>query len=945
MTYVLDTRLLSQPLTLSRPRDERAAGSVVPFRAGYGARVSTSRPALRLLGPLELEIDGRRVEPATGRLRALLTALAVAGERGASVEDLALALWPDEEPAHPRRSLQTYVVRLRQVLGRDAIATTAHGYALRLGDDEVDVRRFERTLDRAGELAGAPDERAALEQALSLWRGVPFDDVVTPGLQAERDRLTERYAGALERRIRLDLEAGRQAELLPQLRELTARHPLREPLWALLLTALERSGRRAEALEQYERVRSRIADELGADPGPQLRAVHTALLRERPAHDRDVAPPVPHQLPPAAPGFVGRDEALAELDRRLVPDGDPPACVAITGTAGVGKTALAVQWARRTAAGRFPDGQLFLDLRGFAPCRRPLEPEDAVRTLLEALQVPAVRIPATADAQLGLYRSLLAGRRMLVVLDNALDAAQVRPLLPGSPGSAALVTSRRRLTGLNATAGAHLLALDLPSAEEARRLLLGRLDARVTEDVEPAVDELVEACARLPLALTVVAARINTTPGSPRTVAADLRVARTRLDVLADDDQAIDLRSVFSWSYAGLGSAAASLFRRAGQAPGADLDVPAAAALGGVGRMEAGGLLGELTRAHLVVERRPGRFSLHDLLREYAAELAADDDPAEVAAAADRLVEHRTRSAVAAVTTFRPTHEAPRLSANPAVDGHVFGSEAETLAWFDTERDALLATVESAATTGPAGIAWELATAVMVLLDRRGRWPDAAHLARTCLRIADRLGDDGLRAAAHRWLGRALGRLGRPEDALAELRAALELWARAGDRPSQARALRSIAIILEDLGRADEVLEHNREALALFRTAGDRPGEADALNAVGWAHVLRGEYEQALVCCREALELVTALDDTFYRAVTWDSMAAAHRGLRDWPAAVEAYEQAAGLFASTGAFYDQAVSLTSLADCLDDAGDGDGAAAARVRAAAAQARVDQPQAP
>lgn len=909
------------------------------------SRVSLSRPALRLLGPLEVCVQGRRVELAANRLRSLLTALVVAGPSGASVDRLTHALWGDDEPANPRRSLQTYVVRLRHILGKDAIVNTSGGYALRVGDDDLDVRVFDRALDQAEALAGRPGERAVLDRALELWRGTPFDGVDTSWLvQAERGRLTERYVGALERRVRLDLDAGRHAELLPELRELTARHPLRESLWALLLTALERSGRRAEALDQYERIRARIADELGADPGPQLRAVHAALLVEAPAAAgarAGAAPlPVPHQLPPATPGFVGRTDVIADLDRRLVPGSDPPACVVITGTAGVGKTAVAVQWARR-AADRFPDGQLYLDLRGFAPGGRPVEPADAVRALLEALQVPAARIPATTDAQLGLYRSALAGRRMMVVLDNARDAAQVRPLLPGSAGSVALVTSRRRLTGLSATAGAHLIALDLPSADEARRLLSARLGGAVAAAGEHTVNELIALCARLPLALTVVAARIATAAGSISTTAEDLRRAR-RLDALTDDDDAVDLRSVFSWSYAGLDPAAARLFRYAGAAPGPELDVPAAAALADLGPPEAAALFARLARAHLVEERDSGRYGMHDLLREYATELAGADDPAGWAAAEVRLVEHRAYVAVAAVRLLRPGHQTPGLGpAGPAAAVREFTTEAEALTWFDLERDALLATVEAAAATGPAGPCWELAAAVMVLIDRQGRWAEAERLARTCLVLAARLGSDGLAASAHRWLGRALGRLGRPDEALAELRAALNLWTRTGDRSSRARALRSIAIILEDVGRFEEVLTHNLEALELFRAVGDRPGEADALNAVGWAYVLLGEHEMALARCREALDLVTALDDTFYLAVTWDSMGGAHRGLRDWPAAVEAYERAAGLFSAAGAFYDQANSLASLAECLDDAGDGVAAAEARTRAAAARAMLDR----
>jgi DNA-binding SARP family transcriptional activator len=549
---------------------------------------------VRVLGPLEVWVGGRRVGLTSGRLRTVLAVLAMAAGGPVSVERLGVALWGEDAPGSARRVVQTYLARLRAALGAGVVGTGPAGYSLRVEPDQVDAVWFVQQLDLAG---GAPDrsvERGLLDRALALWRGDPFEGVASAWLeQFEAPRLQERYLAAVERRADLDLAAGRAGQLVPRLRELAAQHPLRETLWARLLRALGQSGRQAEALERYEAIRSHLAEELGSDPGAPLRQIYADLLAgQPPPADTDpvVAGPaspagsvVPRQLPADIVGFAGRAAALKAL-HDLVPDGEAATASAvvisaIAGTAGVGKTALAVHWAHQVAD-RFPAGQLYVNLRGFGPSGRTMEPAEAVRGFLDALGVPRQRIPPEFEAQVGLYRSLLADKRMLILLDNARDADQVRPLIPGTPGCLVVVTSRNQLTGLVASETARPLLLDLLDLDEARQLLAGRLGTdRITTEPD-AADEIIHRCARLPLALAIVAAHAATRPEWPLAAAAgQLRDAQAGLDAFTGADPATNIRAVFSWSYQSLTPAAATLFRQLGLHPGPDLTTPAAASL------------------------------------------------------------------------------------------------------------------------------------------------------------------------------------------------------------------------------------------------------------------------------------------------------------------------------------------------------------------------------
>ncbi|MFD6566020.1 ATP-binding protein [Micromonospora profundi] len=685
---------------------------------------------------------------------------------------------------------------------------------------------------------------------------------------------------------------------------------------------------------------------LGATPAEQgvLATARDRVeeLRRRP--NRDPVPPgrpragttsarfpVPRQLPPALPGFVGRISQLAQLDAASGACGDggmaPVTVMTLSGTAGVGKTTLAVYWAHRVAD-RFPDGQLYVDLRGFDATGSVMTPVEAVRGFLEALEVPPERIPTHLPAQVGLYRSLLAGRRMLVLLDNARDADQVRPLLVGNPSCVVLVTSRNRLAGLVAAEGARPIGVDLLSTAEAWQLLARRLGTDRLA-VEPrAVDEIIERCARLPLALAVLAARGAANPAFPlTTLAAELREAPRPLDSLDGGDAGTDVQAVFSWSYQSLTPAAARLFLLFGCHPGPELGVAAAASLAGLPRDQVPRLLAELAHAHLVTEHASGRFGAHDLLRAYAVEQAERLEPAqERRAAIRRGLDHYLHTAHAAALLLQPGRDPVALAAAaPGVLPEEITDHPQALAWFTVEYPVLLAAVTHARRAGFDGHAWQLAWTLVDFLQRRGRWPDLAAAQRTALAGAVRAGDRHGQANAHRDLARVLSRLGQVDEAARNYRQALVISEGLGDHTGQARTHRAFGAMLDWLGRYAESLDHGQRALALYRAAGHLAGEASARNAVGWAHAQLGQYAPALAHCEQALALLRRTGDRHGEANTWDSLGFIHARLDDHRQAIRCYGRALALYRRIGDRYDEADTLSRLGESRHLAGDVAGA--------------------
>jgi DNA-binding SARP family transcriptional activator/Tfp pilus assembly protein PilF len=918
-----------------------------------------------LLGPL-LVTDGRRpVVVSAPRQRVLLAALLLSAGRVVSVDTLAEVLWDGQPPAGARAALHSAIQRLRSTLGPPGaalIATRPPGYVLQLGDGELDVRQFGVLAARGQAAAGAGSWVQAadlLREALGLWRGEALADIPSAALRArEVPPLDDERLQVLGLRIDADLRLGRHREIAAELRQLVAAHPLLEHFHAQLMLALYRSGRQGDALAAYQDARRVLAGELGINPGPELQDLHQRIL----AGDPELLPPasqpptttsaaasppaagpadpgsapegvVPRQLPVVTRHFAGRAGALKVLTELVTEPGEAGGGVvisAIEGTAGIGKTTLAVHFAHQVAD-RFPDGQLYVNLRGFDPAGPPMTPDEAIRLFLGALGVPTAGIPDTLDAQAGLYRSLLAGQRMLVLLDNARDTGQVRPLLPASPGCLVIVTSRSELTGLVAAEGAYPLTLDLLTGAEARELLARRLGPERLAAEVAAADELIELCARLPLALSIAAARAASAAALPlASLAADLRDARGRLDALDTGHAAASVRAVFSWSYRQLDPTAARMFRLLGLHPGPDVSVPAAASMAGLPLRQARTALAELTRAHLLAEPAPGRFTFHDLLRAYAAERAeADDTDGERRAAVHRMLDHYLHTAHPATVLVHPTPKVITLPAlQPGVQPERPADAGQARAWFEAERRVLIAATAQALENGFDTYACQLPWALARFLNLRGYWHDWTITERIALAAAERLGDREAQASACLRLGSASVRLGRYPDAHTYFGQAASGYAEVGDPVGQANAHNGLALTLEYQDRDADALGHAQQALELFTAAGDQPGRALALNAVGWYHTRLGDHQQALVYCGEALGLVQALGAREVEAGTLDSLGYAHHQLGDHAEAAACYQRALDLHRETGNRWCQAETLGHIAEARHAAGQPEGARAA-----------------
>jgi DNA-binding SARP family transcriptional activator/tetratricopeptide (TPR) repeat protein len=892
-------------------------------RRGVPRSIYRGGVEFRILGPLEVWSDGQPVDLGGLRQRRVLAALLLSPNRVVALSRLADAGWGADTPPTVERQVRNRVAALRGVLtpAGGLIDTDGDGYRLRVGPGELDAAVFEELVAR-GRAAG---DAGLLRDALGLWRGPALaglgEPLVAPAARLEDQRLTV-YEECLE----LELAAGAHARVLDELAALVAAHPLRERLVGLWMTALYRSGGRAEALAAYQALAERLVDELGVDPGPEVRRVHEAVLREDPALPGPVPEElsvVPAQLPRTVPGFTGRVGELARLDALLSHAQAAPTVVisAIAGTAGVGKTALAVHWAHRVRD-KFPDGQLYVNLRGFDPSGAVKAPGEALRGFLDALRVPAQRIPTDLAAQAELYRGLLAGRRMLVLLDNARDADQVRPLLPGTADCLVLITSRNELGGLGGRV--HPIGLDVLTDEEARQLLAGRLGADRLAAEPDAVDEIVARCARLPLALAIVAARAADQPDAPvAALAGELRQARGDLGPFAGDDPRTDVRAVFSWSYQALTGAAARLFRLLGLHPGPDLAAAAAASLAGLPVDGTRPLLAELTRAHLLTEHAPGRYTFHDLLRAYAGEQAhAVDSADDRRAATGRLLDHYLHTAYAAALQLNPHRY--RIAVDAPQDGVTLvdiGTYEQAAAWCAVERPVLVAAVERAAAGGLDAYAWQLAWTLSTFLDLGGHWQDWVATHRTALAAAERLDDRSARAHIHRSLGHAYTRLGCYDDAREQLRRALDLYRELGDRTGEAHTHHILPFVLERQGRYRDALEHAQAALDLFRASGDRDWEARALNTVGWHLSLLGEHQRALPLLEQALALLQELDNRYGQAATWDSLGYAHRHLGEHDQAVACYRRALDLFRTLGDRTEEATTLAYVGDSHEAAGD------------------------
>jgi DNA-binding SARP family transcriptional activator len=927
---------------------------------------------IRLLGPVEIVGDDKTWSAGQPQQRVVLAALAVDAGQVVPVERVIDRVWAEDPPARARTAIAARITHLRHLLADAAAGMPAagpgqpdrwvewrsEGYVLRVERDRVDLLRFRRLAADARRPRYSDAERVALlEQALALWRGIPLAGLV--GQWADRMRVSwqlERLDAALDWG-RAALRLGQPAQVITVARDLAELHPHTEALAELLGWALAADGRHAEAAAHCAAACHRIRLDLGTDPGPNLRALHEAILNDQPLPPLPPPPGppaaltvVPAQLPADVAAFAGRTEHLTRLDALLLPAAEASTTVvisAVSGTAGVGKTALAVHWAHQVAD-RFPDGQLYVNLRGFDPAGQVTDPAAAIRGFLDALGVPPERIPTGLDAQAALYRSVLAARRILVVIDNARDAEHARPLLPGTRTALAVVTSRNSLTGLVAADGAHPLAVDVLSTVEARDLLERRLTPDRVAAEPAAVDQIITACAGLPLALALVAARAATHPTFPLTaLATELTAARGRPGPSDTGDILGQVQAVFSWSYTTLTPPAARLFRLLGLHPGPHITAPAAASLTGLPPTQTQPLLAELIHAGLLDEPAPGRYGFHDLLRTYATHLTdTTDSHQEREAATVRLLDHYTHTAHTADRYIYPARDpspvplspfTPGTTPEPLVD-HDAASE-----WLDAEQSVLLATQQLAADTGRDTHAWQLAWALHTVLNRRGHWHEQVGAWRAALPAADRLPHPAA-AYAHSLLGWAVSRLGDDEQADTFLRRALHLYTEADDQVGQANIHNVLAPLWDRRGRTDRALDHAEQALTLYQATGHLRGQAAALNSVGWCHALLGEHTLALAHCQQALTLNQQLGDRDGEAAAWDSLGYAHHHLGHHTQATDCYQHALTLFRDLGDHYDEAGTLSRLGDTHHAAGNPDAARTAWTNALDIFTNIDHPDA-
>ncbi len=920
------------------------------------------------LGPLAIRRDGA-VEAVSGRLRQVLLGVLLArANQVVPVDVLTDALWGDQSDELAVSRLHLHVHRLRTTLGeKDRLSFGQDGYRLRVLPGEMDAERFETLVAEGEQLADGDPERAAevLRLALGLWRTpwAPLADVDVRVVTDWANRLTERRLAAYETLYQAEVACGLSESVIGELSALVRDHPLRERLQGLLMVALYRSGRRDEALAAARVARQRLVEELGLEPGPELRELERRILSGEPVEvggEGRSQSAVPAQLPGDVTGFVGREEELAELEDLLSVSGagtGPTVITAVSGTAGVGKTALAVRWAHRVRE-RFPDGQLYVDLRGYGP-DRPVAPEDALAGFLRALGLDAAAMPQDLAERAARFRTLVHGRRMLVMLDNAHSADQVRPLLPGSETCFALVTSRDALAGLVVREGARRIVLDRLTLVEARHLLHRLLAGRLEGEPE-AADALIERCSRLPLALRIAAECIRAQPG--RCVAdlgGELADQQATLDVLdAGGDPHTAVRAVFSWSYQKLDPVAARVFRLLGVHPGHDTDAYAVAALTGDGLHQTRRALQVLLRAHLVDQGAGGRYQSHDLLRAYAAELAARTDSADGRdEALARLRGYYLFTASVAMDHIAP-HEFPRRPKVPTWAGEAppFTGYDHAWRWLGVEWANLL----EATGHGEPTFVILLSETLWRYVKIGGPYDEAITLYSRALRAAHVVGDSLAEANARRVLGGLMSGVRLDDQAATDhLERALSIYEEAGEQLLQAATLNNLGVHcfrrgelslstrhlqqalalsrfggwqfhcaimvnlsenLRTLGRYEEAIRHLEGALGLFGENGDRPNESYALAHLAELFLFTGRDDQALDHADRGLALARETGFRVIESLCLRVLGALRRKAGDIGQALLLIEEAVELTRAVGDTKKIATALNALATTHTAAG-------------------------
>ncbi len=886
-----------------RPETERklrdALGSPAPARIG-------------VLGPLTVHRGEAPVEIGAEKQQLLLALLALRPNQVVRREDIIDIIWGDDPPPSCLDLVNTYVARLRRTLepDRDAgetarlIVTAKTGYRLSIDAAQLDLLCFESLVARAEQAVDPATAEREYATALTLWRGPALAGVDRFRQHPLRLGLTMRYAAVVLAYADVTLARGNAEDALTWLRTLTAQEPLHEGAHARLMLALAASGRQAAALELFDDVRARLAGELGIEPGAELRAAQSQVLRQ------DFPAPTanhPAQLPADVAGFRGRCEQLTELDDLLTRDDSGARIAVLSGTAGVGKTAIAVHWAQSRRA-EFPDGQLYLDLRGYGT-GRPVEAGDALSGFLRALGIEGADIPAELDERAAKFRTVLAARRIVLVLDNAGSVAQIRPLLPGTPSCFVLVTSRDALPGLVARHGARRLFVDLLTPGEACDLLRTLVGERVDREPEAAAT-LIGYSARLPLALRLVAELALARPTETlAALEAELADERRRLDLLdGGGDPLTAVRAVFSWSYRHLPLDAARVFRLWGLHPGLDFTHAVTAALTGHDRAETERLTGVLARAHLVQETAPGRFQLHDLLRVYATELVGEGQP-DARAALVRLFDFYVRTAGQAMDLVCPQEKHLR----PAVPEPA-EPVGDAQAWLEAERRNLLAVAAHATRHGwpehlrlLSGILWHY-------LDVGGYHEDSLVLHSHASALAHDSGDRAGEADPLTLIGLGHWRAGRSREALRYLEEALTIVRETGNHGTEIHVLNTLGLACRALGRFEQAIAYSTEALALARKTGDRTSEGLVLVVLGCSCRGIGRFGEAVAHLAQALELALETDDRTSQGYAKVNMGDALSALGRHDEAVQALGEGLDHFRAAGVRVSEGYALGILGD-------------------------------
>ncbi|SDO31357.1 AfsR/SARP family transcriptional regulator [Lentzea jiangxiensis] len=864
-----------------------------------------------LLGSLEARRAGTLLELGGPRRRAVLTMLLLHANEAVSVAQLTDAAW-DSPPVSPESNLRTYVAGLRKVLGDRLRTRPGHGYELVVEPGELDLDVFEDQF-RAGESAlieGAAEAAADhFGRALALWRGVPTAELnAGPLLRAELTRIQERRLTAVERFAKASLELGRFDDVIDRLRLETALHPLREELWAQLMIALDRSGRRGEALEAYAAARRHVVEQVGVEPGARLRQLQQVVLESR--VPSPAALNAHRQLPMDIAEFTGRESEL----RQLCAPGPQTTVVisAIEGMAGVGKTKLAVRAAHQLVQ-RYPDVQLWADLHGFDADELPADPSAVLESFLRLLGVSGAQIPESLEERAALYRDRLAGKRALVLLDNAAGEDQVLPLLPGGATCMVLITSRRTLLRLD---GVRSLFLDVFTATEALALL-SRIagEDRVQADRE-AAERIAELCGHLPIAVALAAKRLARRPQWT------MRDLLTRLE----RGGGLGARGVFDLSYQALPENQRRLFRLLGLHPGEDVTAESAAALAGLTAFEAGDLLETLLDEHLLQQHTPGRYSLHDLLRAYAVEqVTAAEPPPARALARRRVLDWYVNTAWQSARRLNPQRKLEIAAPDPAVHPRSFADRDAALLWCDTERANLVAAVRDAAEHDLPEHSWSLAQCLWDFFNLRKHWADWIDTHGIALAAARSTGDRAAEGRMLITLGIALREVRRHDEAIEHTQQALAIFRATGDRSRQEPALNNLGIAYMVQGRVDEALACYEQSAEIARELGNAHTEAVLLNNIGLLHADAGRFDVALARYLRALEIRQEIKDPYSEAILLNNIGEAHRGLLDFAEAASVVDRALVVFREIGDLYGQAESLDNLGLALDGLGDRRGA--------------------